>query len=210
MEQNRGIIGNILAHPISFSVVFGILFFLTVTFLGVVDALPEASKAQATIPAVKTKAIETSTPENPVEIKIPSLSLNVHIKNPTSTNVEVLDEALSSGAVRYPTSAKLGVSGTVLLFGHSSYLPVVHNQAYKAFKGIQTLPKGATISVYSATKEYRYSVTNVRVANANDDVIELRADGKYLTLVTCDSFTTKSSRFVVEAKFVGAYPLVSN
>jgi LPXTG-site transpeptidase (sortase) family protein len=89
-------------------------------------------------------------------------------------------------------------------------LPVIVNPAYKAFRGIQTLPKGAIISVYSGTKEYRYSVTNVRVANASEDVVELRSDGKYLTLVTCDSFTSKSSRFVVEAKFVGAYPLVSN
>ncbi len=211
MHQDHGIIGNILRHPISFSVVFLILFGLIVGFLSAMDALPEpSSKAPVVQNTVKAKTVETSTPENPVEIKIATLGLDVHIKNPTSTSVEALDEALSTGAVRYPTSAKLGVSGTVLLFGHSSYLPVVHNQAYKAFKGIQTLPKGAVISVFSATKEYRYSVTSVRVANANEDVVELRTDGKYLTLVTCDSFTSKSSRFVVEAKFVGAYPLTSN
>jgi LPXTG-site transpeptidase (sortase) family protein len=211
MHQDHGIIGNILRHPISFSVVFLILFGLTVGFLGAMDALPEpSSKAEVVQKEVKAKTVETSTPENPALIKIATLGLDVLIKNPTSANVDVLDAALSTGAVRYPTSAQLGVNGTVLLFGHNSNLPVIVNPAYKAFRGIQTLPKGAIISVYSATREYRYSVTSVRVANANEDVIELRKDGKYLTLVTCDSITSKASRFVVEAKFVGAYPLTSN
>lgn len=136
--------------------------------------------------------------------------MDVTIKNPTQTSVAVLDEALLSGAVRYPTSAKLNEKGTVLLFGHSSYLPVIHNQAYKAFKGIQNLRTGETVSVYSATTEYRYSVEKVTIANADSDVVELRKDGKYLTLVTCDTFAKKSDRFVVTAKFVGAYPLASN
>ena len=130
--------------------------------------------------------------------------------NPSSTKVAALDEALLKGAVRYPTSAKLGQTGTVLLFGHSSYLPVIYNQAYKAFKGIQNLKKGDVVSVYSGTHEYRYAVESVSIANANEDVIELRKDGKYLTLVTCDTFAKKSDRFVVTAKFVGAYPLTSN
>jgi LPXTG-site transpeptidase (sortase) family protein len=98
----------------------------------------------------------------------------------------------------------------VLLFGHSSYLPVIHNQAYKAFKGIQNLKDGEIIKVYSATTEYRYAVESVSVADANQDVIELSQTGKYLVLVTCDTFSKKSSRFVVVAKFVGAYPLTSN
>lgn len=216
--KDRGIIGNTAQHPISFSVAFVAFFFLTLWFLNVADALPEyskiaqASSTPATVKTVQAKPakVKATVAENPVRITIAKLAMDVTIKNPNATSVEVLDEALLTGAVRYPTSAHLGENGTVLLFGHSSYLPVIHNQAYKAFKGIQTLAKGEIISVYSATTEYRYSVTNVKVADANEDVIELAKDGKYLTLVTCDTFSKKTSRFVVEAKFVGAYSLTSN
>jgi LPXTG-site transpeptidase (sortase) family protein len=213
-KKNRGVIGNIAQHPISFSVAFVIFATLTISFLSFMDVLPEPiSTEQAQ--GVRTPVAQAQTQvkpvkaENPVRITIEKLGMDVTIKNPESTKVSVLDEALLSGAVRYPTSARLGQDGTVLLFGHSSNLPVIHNQAYKAFRGIQTLTKGEIISVYSDTAEYRYSVTNVSVADADEDVIELAQKGKFLTLVTCDTFTKKSARFVVTAKFVGAYSLTS-
>ena len=62
----------------------------------------------------------------------------------------MLDDALTQGAVHYPTSAPLGIDGTVLLFGHSSYLPVIIHQYYKTFDGIQDLKDGETVSVYSS------------------------------------------------------------
>jgi LPXTG-site transpeptidase (sortase) family protein len=214
-QQSHGIIGNIAKNPIAFALAFVAFFLLTVWFLSAMDALPEPSKTN-TDEAHASTAISNETPvkatatELPVRVSAPKIGLNVTIKNPSSTNVDVLDNDLLTGAVRYPTGAKLGESGTVLLFGHSSYLPVVHNQAYKAFDGIQNLKASDTISVYSSTLEYRYAVEKVEVANADEDVVELRKDAQYLTLVTCDSFTKKTDRFIVTAKFVGAYPLASN
>ncbi len=85
-----------------------------------------------------------------------------------------------------------------------------YHQYYKTFDGIQNLKTGQVVSVYSATTEYRYSVTSVRVADSSDDSdnqIPLPSDAKYLTLVTCDSFAAKSNRFIVTATFAGAYPL---
>ena len=114
--------------------------------------------------------------------------------------------------LHYPTSAELGINGTVLLFGHSSYLPVVYHQYYKTFDGIQDLKTGEIVSVYSGTTEYRYAVTGVRVADSTDtssNQIPLLSDNKYLTLVTCDSFAAKSNRFIVTASYVGAYALTS-
>ena len=201
----RGVIGAIAEHPFGFGITFIVLLFLLVAFMASVDALPE--------PAVKVVVAEGgnttqgSGAEAPVRVVAPSIGMNVTIENPASADVDVLDESLLRGAVRYPTSAMLGVNGTVLLFGHSSYLPVVYNQAYKAFNKIQDLKTGAVISVYSGAKEYRYKVTAVRLADATDDVIELPSDSKYLTLVTCDSFGRKTSRFVVTAAFAGVYEL---
>lgn len=197
-------------HPLSFAATFVLLFTLSYAVLATNDALPEPI-AQDDSSELEDSAdiVEVTNPESPVRVVAPAIALNVTIANPTSQNVHVLDQALLKGAVRYPTTALLGEEGTMLLFGHSSYLPVVYNQAYKAFNNVQKLEKGDIVSVYSATAEYRYKVAGVRVADATEDVVELQTTGKHLVLVTCDSFTAKTSRFVVTAEFVGTYSLAN-
>ena len=210
-DTRKGIIGSINRTG-SFLVSFALLFVLTVVFLGAVDSLPNAPKTTSkpvVVTTAPTQSAAVAKAELPVRVTSSVIGLHVTVSNPTSTNVEKLDQALLTGAVRYPTSAQLGVNGTVLIFGHSSYLPIVHNQAYKAFDGIQNLKKGEAISVYSATTEYRYAVVGVRVADATEDVVELPATGKHLVLVTCDSFSKKTNRFVVTADLVGTYSLAN-
>lgn len=203
-KRRRGVINEIAARPKAFAFTFLVLFLVTVAFMASVDALPEPLALQVVSEGTQS---QTGEAEAPVRVKAGAIGLDVKIENPTSADVAVLDDSLLRGAVRYPTSAMLGVNGTVLLFGHSSYLPVVYNQAYKAFNKIQDLKTGELISVYSGSHEYRYKVTGVRLADAADDVVELSSSGKYLTLVTCDSFGRKTSRFVVTAEYVGAYNL---
>lgn len=206
MSQNIGIIGKISKRPGAFALAFIIIFILLYGFLSFVGATPDPIKKDtATTQGETATSTPVANPQEPVRIVARDIKLDTRVSNPSSTDIDVLDQALLVGAVRYPTSALLGVDGTVLLFGHSSYLPVVRNQAYKTFDGIQDLKPGQIISVYSNSTEYRYSVVGVKVANAKSDVIELPTQGKHLTLVTCDSFTSKSNRFVVTADFVGAY-----
>ncbi len=202
---NRGVIGNILERRGAFALTFVVLFLMLFAFLSAVDVLPEPVKTTSSTQS--QESVTPTAPETPMRVVASSIKLDETVSNPTSENIAVLDAALLKGAVRYPTSAQLGVNGTVLLFGHSSYLPVVHNQAYKAFNRIQDLKTGEVISVYSATTEYRYKVTSVRSADATEDVIQLPDTGKYLTLVTCDTFGKKTDRFVVTAEFVGTYSL---
>jgi len=210
----KGAIREIGEHRGAFALAFITIFILTFLFLASVGATPDPIHPQVVDGPVADTIRETPTtpvsPEIPVRIVVKDIGLDATIANPVSTDIEVLDAALLKGAVRYPTSAQLGVDGTMLLFGHSSYLPVVRNQAYKAFDDIQKLKPGQIIHVYSSGTDYQYSVTGVRVANADEDSIELNPNGKHLTLVTCDSFATKSSRFIVTADFVGAYSLTSN
>lgn len=208
MASDRGVIGEIGQHRGAFALAFLAIFVLTFFFLTSVGATPDPiSTAQNVAAQHGTETAPVGVAEAPVRVVADAIRLGTTVSNPTSTDVSILDQALLQGAVRYPTSAELGVNGTVLLFGHSSYLPIVHNQAYKTFDGIQDLKTGDIISVYSDSLEYRYSVVGVKKANATEDVIDLPQDGKHLTLVTCDSFSTKTSRFVVTADFVGAYAL---
>jgi len=196
---------------IMFGLTFVALFALTYAFMAAVDALPEPitqNTNMGTSDVPRTSDVQVA--ELPVRVAAKSIGLDNTVLNPESTGVAELDAALLKGTVRYPTSALLGVDGTTLIFGHSSYLPIVRNQNYKAFNGIQKLKAGDTVSVYSSAREYRYTVVGVRLANATEDVVELPANGKHLALVTCDSFGTKSDRFVVTADFVGAYELGVN
>lgn len=207
-KNHKGVIWEILERQGSFSFAFLSVFLLTFVFLAWADALPEPKDGSAVTihipkPTQKPVVQPASVPAAPTRIVAKSVGVDATIANPTSTNIDELDRVLLAGAARYPTSALLGQEGTVLLFGHSSSLPVVRNQAYKTFNGIQNLQKGEVISVFSGDKEYRYAVTGVRVADANEDVIELTQTGKHLTLVTCNnSFATKTKRYVVMAQLM--------
>ena len=212
MEHSRkGAIAEIEEHRAAFSLAFIALFALTFAFLALLCATPNPLGEQSGGDALGAPVAERGEEikELPVRVIGEAVGLDVSVNNPTSTDIETLDKALLSGAVRYPTSAWLGQEGSLLVFGHSSYLPLVRNQAYKAFNDIQKFSAGDTVKVRSATIEYRYKVVSVRLADATEDSIEFPPSGKHLVLVTCDSFGKKTERFIVTADFTGAYLLTN-
>lgn len=171
------------------------------------EVLPEVVEEEST---VKTPVVAAHTvdADAPVSVVIDAIGTNVPVLNPVSTDIAALDAALLKGAVHYPGSANLGDSDNMVIFGHSSYLPVVRNQAYKAFNGLQNLNEGNLVRVRSGEEEEVYRVVSVRLAKASaDEVIELSTGSKMLTLVTCNTFGEKSDRWVVTAEFVGRYPI---
>jgi LPXTG-site transpeptidase (sortase) family protein len=205
---------RIQARKWSFLVLFAVAYMSSGAVLAELDLLPEAKSAPAaavvaTNDAQTTLAVETAVPEVPTKIEIPAINLAASIANPSTTNIEALDRELLRGAVRYPTSAKLGEAGNVVLFGHSSYLPVVKNQAYKTFNGIQKLAVGDVITVFSSGTAYTYKVKTVSKESAKDAVIPLAVVGKVLTLSTCDSFGAATDRFVVVADFVESHSITT-
>lgn len=199
----------------SFLGILALIFVGSVAALRTYDLLPEmpvspTSSASAldadTIDVVADAPIDVV--EDPLRIEIPKLKLSATIANPTGTDVLSLDTELLSGAVRYPTSAKLGQAGNVVLFGHSSYLPVVGNPAYRTFNGIQKLVTGDSVIIYSSGTAYTYRVRSMKKESAAADAgINLAESGKVLTLATCDSFGKKSDRFVVTADLVESHPI---
>ena len=199
----------------SFFAVASGIFVLSVVMLGTYDLLPEAKLAVATPVTIPESAVSAAVvsavpvAEDPMRIEIPAINLTVAIRNPVTTDIAMLDKELLSGAVRYPTSAKLGETGNVVLFGHSSYLPVVGNQAYKAFNDIQKLVPGDAVTVYSSGTAYTYRVRSMTKEDATDAGIDLAVTGRVLTLATCNSFGVKSDRFVVTADFVESHPASS-
>lgn len=143
----------------------------------------------------------------PTRILIDSIDVDATIQNPSSTNVEVLDNALLKGVVRYPESGTLHDTSNLFLFGHSSGLPVIHNQNFKVFNRLKELTEGDLIRIQSGTEEHLYRVETVRLTKAEEAFISLDNSEKRLTLSTCNTFGEKSERYVVEASFIGAYPI---
>lgn len=197
----------------SFLALSVLIFAVSVAVLAKADLLPEAPVDEALMalesvnsePEVAGAVVAVERVETPTRIAVSKLGLDVSVANPETTDIAALDALLLSGSVRYPTSAKLGEDGNVVLFGHSSYLPVVGNKAFKAFNDIQKLAQGDTINVYSDTMVYTYSVRSVAKESAENAAIALSVSGRVLTLATCDSFGKKSDRFVVTAEFVESH-----
>ncbi|MBV9349768.1 MAG: sortase [Patescibacteria group bacterium] len=144
--------------------------------------------------------------EVPVRIEAPSVGIDTPVENPSSIDNTVLNNFLLKGAVRYPESGLLGENARVYIFAHQSYLPIVHNKAFKAFNGIQNLKAGDEIIVSSETGQYHYRVKTVEHVNADDAQIELGSGERTLILSTCDVFGKKTDRYVVTADFVSANP----
>jgi LPXTG-site transpeptidase (sortase) family protein len=172
---------------------------------------PVPSVALSSLPMLGQEAA-TSTPNAansvpaalPERISIPSIDMDLPIQNPATTDVDALDALLQQGPARYAPSAKLGQDGNVVIFAHSSHLPIVHNQMFKAFNRVPELKEGDTIMLTGGGKTYIYSVDSVSKADTSNGQISLAtSQGKRLTLVTCDTLTGKSARFVLTATFVG-------
>lgn len=165
-----------------------------------VSNLPELG--EPTLGAVDNPHIGTVLP---VRIKIDAIGMDLAIQNPATRDIVKLDELLKDGPARYVASAKLGGLGNVIVFAHSSHLPIVHNQMYKAFNKVPELKEGESIVLIGDDgKSYLYSVVDVRKADATEATIDLSTkQGTKLTLVTCDTLTGKSARFILTADFVG-------
>jgi len=145
----------------------------------------------------------------PVRVVIESVGIDFEIVNPQSRDVTVLDRALMEGVVHYPGSGSLEENTNLFLFGHSSHLPEVRNPAFQAFNNLEKASVGDIIRMQSEDAEYHYEVTTILLTEANEALVSLSEGEKRLTLSTCNSFGAQTERFVVEADFIGKYPLVN-
>lgn len=157
------------------------------------------------------RAPESRTPSSsvvgvaPARMTIGAIGLDLAVQNPETTDVHALDVLLKNGPARYAPSARLGERGNMIIFAHSSHLPIVHNKMYKAFNRVPELVSGDTITLTDANgTKYLYRVVSVTSVDVNDDVsISLAMSSTRLTLVTCDTLAGKSARFVLDAEFIG-------
>lgn len=147
---------------------------------------------------------QEALPEIPLRVRSNKVGLNTTVLNPDSTDIGALNNELSKGAVRYPGSGLAGGDSNMFIFGHSSHLPVVNNQAYKAFNNIENLSEGDEVIVETENHEFVYTVTSVDMVNAEEALVEFKTGKGMLTLSTCNNFGARTDRFVVEAELSGS------
>lgn len=212
----------LLIRKVSFLVTFFIVFLFSYALFAYLDLLPEPPKTQesqveetASQSALTLGVIEEPAPAEPEYVEpvfpdtlvIDALDRTVSILNPNSRAVADLDAALLYGVVRHPDSATLDQTGTVLVLGHSSYLPTVLNPNFQALNGIQHLEFGDTIRLEAGAVEYVYRVDRVYRAKASEVTVPIATTERRLVLATCNSFGAKDDRYVVEAQFVEEIPI---
>jgi LPXTG-site transpeptidase (sortase) family protein len=169
------------------------------------EALPEVSQLSAT--STLSESVNSVPFVVPVRIVIDKIGVNGPVSNPDSEKTEDLDEALLKGAVRYPGSGSLLDNDNIFIFGHSSFLPVVNNPAYRIFNRLNQLGIGDDIKLHSEKMEYIFRVIKIEKVKADEALIRFETGKKKLVLSTCDSFGKKTDRFVVEAEFIGSRAL---
>lgn len=164
--------------------------------------LPELGEESSAVNSSEVAEVDAVLP---ARISIGAIDLDLSVQNPDTKDIATLDALLTSGPARYVSSAKLGETGTMIIFAHSSHLPIVHNKMYQAFNNIPELQSGDTITLTGENGvQYLYRVKSVEKADAEDTTIDMSPSlGTRLVLVTCDTLTSKSSRFVLEAAFIG-------
>lgn len=137
----------------------------------------------------------------PTRLTIPSIGVDTQVYVPRNTSVAVMDADLTKGPVYYPGSGTIN-TGNMFIFGHSTSYSVVINKAYKVFNELKNLSEGDMIYVESEGKRFAYRVRSVDKVDKNETMVTFDTKAHLLTLSTCNSFGSKSDRFVVVAEFV--------
>lgn len=207
------LIHEVREHRFKLGFSFVLVFTFSLVILNTIGFTPEpleeaeAVSVSSAVPRVSAdtgSAVErTITGDvNPVRVVIESVGIDARVETPVSRDVAVLDTALLKGAVHYPGSGTLGDTSNMFIFGHSSHLPVVNNQNFRAFNNLEKVKAGDIIRVESTDMVNLYRVRFVELESADVALIELSHRSKMLTLSTCNSFGEPSDRYVVKADFV--------
>ncbi|MFA6338812.1 MAG: sortase [Candidatus Paceibacterota bacterium] len=194
-------------HTFGFAIIFNLVFLSSFVILYMLGFVPISLNFESISDSSSNLSdrSQTNTPipkSLPTRIVIESIGIDSYVSNPIQEDISYLDEELKKGAVRYPGSGYVG-EGNMFIFGHSTGIKVVNNQAYKTFNNLKNLKSGGEIKIYSDSKLYLYKVRDVSLVDSNKAFVDLTPRNAMLTLSTCNTFGEKQERYVIEADFVG-------
>jgi LPXTG-site transpeptidase (sortase) family protein len=200
---------HILKQPKYRNLFLGALFFIFVLMFSVFNILSDISD-NIPIAVLQVKTIQDDTEDSfamshtePIKIRIDSVAINVDVIRPQSKDVAILDQSLLKGAVYYPGSGSVE-KGNMLVFGHSTGLSVVRNQAFRAFNNLKNVSDGDLILVTGEDGVvYRYIAKSAVLVDESEALVQFDTRERMITLSTCNTFGKKQERHVVKAYFDG-------
>ena len=151
----------------------------------------------------------TAAVSNTPEVIIPKINVEIPVDyTQTSTDENVIENALMNGIVHYPNTVMPGQNGNAAFFGHSSN-NIFNKGKYKfAFALLHELVIGDTFYLTNGGKVYAYKVISRTIVDPSDVSVLGPVDGQTATatLITCDPPGTSLHRLIVVGEQVSPDP----
>lgn len=140
------------------------------------------------------------TPSSTPEVIIPKINVEIPVDyTQTSTDENVIENALENGVVHYPNTVMPGQNGNAAFFGHSSN-NIFNKGKYKfAFVLLHELVPGDTFYLTNNGKVYAYKVITRDIVDPSDVGVLGPVAGQTATatLITCDPPGTSLHRLII-------------
>jgi LPXTG-site transpeptidase (sortase) family protein len=167
----------------------------------------QPSRAQASTPLIVSS--DSVAPTDKPEVIIPKINVEIPVDyGQTTTDESVIEDALESGVVHYPTTSQPGQNGNTAYFGHSSN-NIFNKGKYKfAFVLLHTLEPGDTFYLTYNGKVYVYKVFSKRIVDPSEVSVLNPVDGHAATatLITCDPPGTSLHRLIIQGDQISPSP----
>lgn len=135
-------------------------------------------------------------------VEIPSLHIEVPLLSAQAQDSVAVDTALKKGVIFYRDETYPNLPHNTVIAGHSTGEPWKSEYRF-AFKDINKLTQGDTITLNYGNKRLTYSVVGQEIIDPqkNKNISE-DTDKPYITLVTCWPLWTTEKRLLVKAELV--------
>lgn len=167
----------------------------------------QPSRAEASTPIIVSN--DTVAPTATPEVIIPKINVEIPIVyDQNTTDENVIENALDTGVVHYPTTTRPGETGNAAFFGHSSN-NIFNKGKYKfAFVMLHKLEKDDTFYLTYNQKVYVYKVIDKKVVDPSQVEVLNPVPGETATatLITCDPPGTSLKRLVVVGRQISPDP----
>jgi sortase A len=167
----------------------------------------QPSRASADTPLIVNS--NSVAPSSTPEVIIPKINVEIPVNYDQRTTDEgVIENALESGVVHYPTTTHPGENGNAAYFGHSSN-NIFNKGKYKfAFVLLHTLETGDTFYLTYNGKVYVYKVITKKVVEPSEVSVLSPVPGQAATatLITCDPPGTSLHRLVIVGQQISPDP----
>lgn len=167
----------------------------------------QPSRVTASTPLIVNS--DSVAPSSTPEVVIPKINVQIPVVyDQPCCDEATIQNALESGVVHYPTTAKPGQAGNAAFFGHSSN-NIFNKGKYKfAFVLLRTLEVGDTFYLTYGGKVYAYKAITKKVVDPTEIGVLGPVPGQTATatLITCDPPGTTLKRLVIVGQQISPDP----